>query len=221
MSADELTNITNEQNAPRVDHVLIAEMVEPGARVLDIGCGDGELLQLLAQRKGVDGRGVELQREKVNACVARGLSVVQGDADHDLDYYPDQAFDYAILSLTIQATRRPKAVLENLLRIGRHAIVSFPNFGHWQVRAGLLFGGRMPVTDNLPDVWYLTPNAHLCTIRDFADLCERANAEVEQAVAFNAYGRRLPIKWSLSMQNMFGEKAVFLLRSSRRPPYGV
>jgi methionine biosynthesis protein MetW len=220
MSADELTNIANEQNAARVDHVLIAEMVEPGARVLDIGCGDGELLQLLAQRKGVDGRGVELQREKVNACVARGLSVVQGDADHDLDYYPDQAFDYAILSLTIQATRRPKAVLENLLRIGRHAIVSFPNFGHWQVRAGLLFSGRMPVTDNLPDIWYLTPNAHLCTIRDFADLCERAHAEVEQAVAFNAYGTRLPIKWSLSMQNLFGEKAVFLLRSSARPAPG-
>ena len=161
-----------------------------------------------------------LQRDKVNACVAHGLSVIQGDADHDLDNYPDQAFDYAILSLTIQATRQPKTVLENLLRIGRRAIVSFPNFGHWQVRTGLLFGGRMPVTDNLPDLWYLTPNAHLCTIRDFADLCERADAEVEQAVAFNAYGTRLPIKWSLSMQNLFGEKAVFLLRSSAAPGAG-
>jgi methionine biosynthesis protein MetW len=202
---------------PRVDHILIAEMVEPGARVLDIGCGDGELLQLLAEQRGVDGRGVELQREKVNQCVARGLSVIQGDADRDLDNYPDQAFDYAILSLTIQATRQPKTVLENLLRIGRRAIVSFPNFGHWRVRAGLLIGGRMPVTDNLPDLWYLTPNAHLCTIRDFTDLCERVEATVERAVAFNDYERRLPIKWSLSMQNLFGEKAVFLLHSAKRP----
>lgn len=203
--------------SPRVDHVLIAEMVEAGARVLDIGCGDGELLQLLAERRGVDGRGVELQRDKVNQCVAHGLSVIQGDADRDLDNYPDQAFDYAILSLTIQATRQPKTVLENLLRIGRHAIVSFPNFGHWRVRASLLVGGRMPVTDNLPDLWYLTPNAHLCTIRDFADLCERVDATVERAVAFNDYERRLPIRWSLSLQNLFGEKAVFLLHNSKRP----
>jgi len=202
---------------PRVDHVLIAEMVEAGARVLDVGCGDGELLQLLAERRGVDGRGVELQRDKVNACVARGLSVIQGDADRDLDNYPDQAFDYAILSLTIQATRQPKMVLENLLRIGRRAIVSFPNFGHWRVRAGLLFGGRMPMTENLPDLWYLTPNAHLCTIRDFADLCEQVDATVERAVAFNDNDRRLPIKWSLSMQNLFGEKAVFLLQGDKRP----
>jgi methionine biosynthesis protein MetW len=201
---------------PRVDHVLIAEMVEAGARVLDVGCGDGELLQLLAERRGVDGRGVELQRDKVNQAVARGLSVIQGDADRDLDNYPDQAFDYAILSLTIQATRQPKTVLENLLRIGRRAIVSFPNFGHWRVRTGLLIGGRMPVTDNLPDLWYLTPNAHLCTIRDFADLCERVEATVERAVAFNDYDRQLPIKWSLSMQNLFGEKAVFLLHGPKR-----
>ena len=201
---------------PRVDHVLIAEMVEAGARVLDVGCGDGELLQLLAERRGVDGRGVELQRDKVNQAVARGLSVIQGDADRDLDNYPDQAFDYAILSLTIQATRQPKTVLENLLRIGRRAIVSFPNFGHWRVRTGLLIGGRMPVTANLPDLWYLTPNAHLCTIRDFADLCERVDATVERAVAFNDYDRQLPIKWSLSMQNLFGEKAVFLLHGPKR-----
>jgi methionine biosynthesis protein MetW len=207
--------VAAKNNKPRVDHLLIAEMVEPGARVLDVGCGDGELLQLLSERRGVDGRGVELQRDKVNACVARGLSVIQGDADRDLDNYPDQAFDYAILSLTIQATRQPKTVLENLLRIGRRAIVSFPNFGHWRVRTALLFGGRMPLTANLPDIWYLTPNAHLCTIRDFADLCEHVDAKVERAVAFNDYERRLPIRWSLSMQNLFGEKAVFLLHGSK------
>jgi methionine biosynthesis protein MetW len=220
MSTLAVSNAVGSEKAPRVDHVLITEMVEAGARVLDVGCADGELLQLLAERKGVDGRGVEIARDKVNACVARGLSVIQGDADHDLDNYPDQAFDYVILSLTIQATRQPKTVLKNLLRIGRRAIVSFPNFGHWQVRTGLLFGGRMPVTDNLPDLWYLTPNAHRCTIRDFADLCACSDAEVEQAVAFNAYGRRLPIKWSLSMQNLFGEKAVFLLRGTARPTSG-
>lgn len=207
----EIENSPNMQI--RVDHELIAEMVTPGSRVLDVGCGDGELLQLLATTKAVDGRGVEIDRDKVNACVAHGLSVIQGDADSDLENYPDQAFDYAILSLTIQATRHPKAVLENLLRIGRRAIVSFPNFGHWQVRTGLLLGGRMPITRNLPDNWYLTPNAHLCTIRDFADLCEVVHADVEQAVAFNASGRRLPIKWSLSTQNLLGEKAVFLLKS--------
>jgi methionine biosynthesis protein MetW len=204
------------QKSVRVDHDLIAEMVEPGSRVLDVGCGDGELLQLLTEQRGVDGRGVELERDKVNACVARGLSVIQGDADRDLANYPDQAFDYAILSLTIQATRHPKPVLENLLRIGRRAIVSFPNFGHWQIRTGLLWSGRMPVTHNLPDNWYESPNAHLCTIRDFADLCGRVDADVERAVAFNASGRRLPIKWSLSMQNMFGEKAVFLLKGHHK-----
>lgn len=196
----------------RLDHLLIAEMVTPGSRVLDVGCGDGALLHLLADLKAVDGRGVELSRERVNACVARGLSVIQGDADRDLADYPDSAFDFAVLSLTIQATRAPRTVLENLLRIGRRAIVSFPNFGHWQVRTRLLVTGRMPVTQNLPDSWYMSPNAHLCTIRDFADLCDEIGAEVEEAVAFNASGRRLPIKWSLAAQNLLGEKAVFRLK---------
>ena len=197
---------------PRVDHLLIAEMVAPGSRALDVGCGDGALLQLLTETKAVDGRGVELSRERVNACVKRGLSVIQGDADRDLADYPDQAFDYAILSLTIQATANPHIVLANLLRIGRRAIVSFPNFGHWSVRAQLLFTGRMPMTHNLPEPWYSTPNAHLCTIKDFVDLVKLVDAEVEQAVAFNTKGRRLQIHNSLSFGNLVGEKAVFLLK---------
>ena len=196
----------------RADHQLIAEMVSVGARVLDVGCGDGALLQLLQDSRSVDGRGVEISRSKVNACVARGLSVIQGDADNDLNDYPDQAFDYAILSLTIQATRYPKTVLENLLRIGRHAIVSFPNFGHWEIRTKLLLTGRMPVTRNLPETWYMSPDAHLCSIADFDDLCKVVNAEVEQAVAFNSWGRRLPINRSILLQNVFGEEAVFLLK---------
>ena len=199
----------------RVDHLLIADMVKDGSRVLDVGCGDGALLQLLDDTKNVDGRGIEVTRERVNACVARGLSVIQGDADRDLADYPDGAFDYAILSLTIQATRQPKAVLEQLLRIGRRAIVSFPNFGHWQVRGRLLFTGRMPVTENLPEALYVSPNAHLCTIKDFADLCRVANARVEQQVAFNVSGQKLGTWLPLTVHNLMGEKAVFLL--TRQP----
>ena len=207
-----MQKIPQGPGSPRVDHLLIAEMVEPGSRVLDVGCGDGALLHLLAERKSTDGRGVELSRERVNACVTRGLSVVQGDADRDLADYPDQAFDYAILSLTIQATHYPKTVLENLLRIGRRAIVSFPNFGHWRIRAELLFTGRMPQTRNLPEPWYASPDAHLCTIKDFAELVASVDAEVEDAVAFNTSGQRLSMRRSIWMQNLLGEKAVFLLR---------
>jgi methionine biosynthesis protein MetW len=205
----------NTRRVERVDHLLIAEMVASGSRVLDVGCGDGSLLQLLADTKNVDGRGIEVSRERVNACVARGLSVIQGDADRDLADYPDDAFDYAILSLTIQATRKPKTVLEDLLRIGRRAIVSFPNFGHWQVRASLLFKGRMPVTENLPEAWYVSPNAHLCTIKDFADLCQLLNARVERAVAFNATGQQLGTWLPLTLHNLLGQKSVFMLAQAR------
>ncbi|KMO24171.1 methionine biosynthesis protein MetW [Methylobacterium indicum] len=196
----------------RIDHLVMLNLVEPGSRVLDVGCGDGSLLALLRDRRGVDGRGIELSREGVNACLAHGLPVIQGDADTDLAAYPDDAFDYVILSQTIQATRQPKEVLEHLLRIGRHAIVSFPNFGHWRVRSELLLRGRMPVTDTLPDPWYATPNIHHCTIRDFVGLCRLVGARIERASALDASGH--PMRFALPwwVWNLVGTQGVFLLR---------
>lgn len=200
----------------RVDLLLIAEMVEPGVRVLDVGCGDGSLLRLLAATKNVDGRGVEISQEGVNECVAEGLSVVQGDADRDLVNYPDDAFDYAILSQTIQATHRPRHALQQLLRIGRRVIVSFPNFGHWRIRSQLMLYGRMPVTENLPHSWYDSPNIHFCTIKDFLGLCEEIGAHVERAVTLNSYGKPLGFNAPLFLQNLIGEQAVFLLTRHAR-----
>jgi methionine biosynthesis protein MetW len=196
----------------RLDFLLIAEMIEPGSRVLDVGCGDGSLLALLRDTRGVDGRGIELSREGVSACLAKGLPVIQGDADTDLADYPDDSFDYVVLTQTIQATRRPRVVLEHLLRIGRRAVVSFPNFGHWRVRAELGIRGRMPVTENLPDTWYDTPNIHFCTIRDFVALCDEVGAEMERAVALNAGGKPMRVTLPWWVWNLFGEQGVFLLR---------
>ncbi len=195
----------------RVDLELIAELVRPGARVLDVGCGDGALLQLLQEKRGVDGRGVELSQAGVNRCVARGLSVIQGDADRDLVHYPDGAFDYAILSQTIQATRAPKLVLGELLRIGRSAVVSFPNFGHWSTRLALGLRGRMPVTRNIPYSWYDTPNIHFCTIRDFVALSAELGARIETAVALDGEGNRLGRRLPVGLWNLLGQQAVFLL----------
>ncbi|HUE18522.1 MAG TPA: methionine biosynthesis protein MetW, partial [Stellaceae bacterium] len=144
----------------RGDLRLAAAMIEPGTRVLDVGCGDGELLSYLVHQKDVDGRGMELSQSGVNACVRHGLSVIQGDADNDLDDYPSQAFDYVVLSQTLQATRNPRQVVLNLVRIGKRAIVSFPNFAHWRMRMSLLLQGRMPRTELLPMPWYETPNIH-------------------------------------------------------------
>ncbi|MGJ0509572.1 MAG: methionine biosynthesis protein MetW [Methylocystis sp.] len=203
--------------SPRQDHLLIVDMVEDGARVLDVGCGDGALLKLLAERKNVDGRGVELSQRGVNECVAKGLSVIQGDADTDLRDYPDDGFDYVILSQTLQATRHPRDALENMLRIGRRAIVSFPNFGYWRVRAQLAFRGRMPVTGNLAYSWHDTPNIHLCTIRDFVELVDALGARIERGVALDHAGTPIRVNAPWWVWNLLGEQAVFLLAREGAP----
>ena len=198
--------------AHRFDLVTLAQFITPGAKVLDVGCGDGVLLKLLQETRQVDGRGIEISQKGVNACVARGLSVMQGDADADLVDYPDDAFDFVILSQTLQATYHPREVIEQMLRIGRKAVVSFPNFGHWQVRVLLSFTGRMPVTRNLPDSWYDTPNIHFLTIRDFMALMKEMGVTIETGVALTAGGRRISFRMPWWFWNLFGQQAVFLLR---------
>jgi len=204
----------------RSDLAVIAAMIPEGVRLLDVGCGEGELLEWLAANKNVDGRGIELSQQNVNACVARGLSVVQGDADTDLSEYPSQVFDIVILSQTIQATRSPRMVLAHLLRIGKRTIVSFPNFGHWRVRLSLLLNGRMPKTATLGYAWYDTPNIHLCTIADLAALVRETGGTIEQAIALGGEGRTNAMRPGARAPNLFAEGAIFMLAGSARPRRG-
>jgi methionine biosynthesis protein MetW len=202
----------------RQDLRLIADMIEPGSRVLDIGCGDGALLAYLARRKNVDGRGIELSQSGVNACVGHGLSVIQGDADRDLDAYPTDAFDVVVLSQTLQATRRPRKVVEALVRIGQRAIVSFPNFGFWRIRLRLLVNGRMPVSHCLAYPWYETPNIHLCTIRDFVALCDEIGVQIERSVTLDRLGRPYSLDPRGSLANLLAEQGIFVLCGNRGGP---
>jgi methionine biosynthesis protein MetW len=202
----------------RSDLRLIAEMIEPHWRVLDIGCGDGALLAYLAREKGVDARGIELSQSGVNAGVRHGLSVIQGDADRDLEAFPDGAFDVVVLSQTLQATRQPRLVLEELLRIGKRAIVSFPNFGFWRIRLGLGFRGRMPVTETLNHSWYDTPNIHLCTIRDFVVLCDEIGTRIERSVTLDRHGRPFALDPRGSLANLLAEQGVFVLSGRMKKP---
>ena len=203
----------NERKSIRVDLQIIADMIDLNSRVLDVGCGNGVLLDYLVHFKQVDGRGIELSTEGVNACVSNGLSVIQGDANYDLKEFPDHAFDFVVLSQTLQAMNNPRKVLEQMLRIGRFAIVSFPNFAHWRVRFHLGFKGRMPVSETLPFQWYETPNIHFCTIKDFNFLCKEMGIVVQRSMSLDNSGsavRRIDLAPFLS--NFFGEQAVFLLK---------
>jgi methionine biosynthesis protein MetW len=188
----------------RPDLVVIARQVPVGARVLDIGCGDGSLMAALRDERGVDARGLELDPEKVALCVSRGLSVIQGDADRDLTEYPDDSFDFAILSQTLQTAERPDLMLDQLLRVGRRAFVSFPNFAYWRMRLSLMVGGRMPVTRHLPGTWYATENIHHLTIRDFEDLLAEKGVKIERRWFF-AHGGEL----SRGGANWRAEHAVY------------
>jgi methionine biosynthesis protein MetW len=204
-------------NGLRQDLRLIADLVEPNTRVLDVGCDDGALLAFLASTKQVDARGIELSQAGVHDCVSRGLAVVQGDADTDLAIYPDNAFDYVILSQTIQAMRRPRAVLGEMLRIGRYGIVSFTNYAYWRARWDLLVRGRMPTTRCLPEPWHATPNIHPCTLDDFEQLCGELGVAIERRTCLAAGGRRryLGNGW---LNNLLSEQALFVLHRPSAPP---
>jgi methionine biosynthesis protein MetW len=192
----------------RPDLALIADLIPRGSRVLDIGCGDGALIERLVQTKSCDARGIELSREGVSGAVARGLSVVQGNADTDLADYPSGTFDYAVLSQTLQATHRPADVLDQLLRIGRQAIVSVPNFAHWRARLSVMFGGRMPVTTAMPVSWYETENIHLCSLADFVDLCAAKRIGIEQVIYVH---RDQKLAFNL-LANARADQAIFMLK---------
>lgn len=196
----------------RPDLRVIADMVPEESSLIDVGCGDGELLAWLQREKQAKGRGIELGQQGVNKCIGRGLSVIQGDADTDLEHYPDQAYDYAILSQTLQTLRDPRAVLEHLVRIARHAIVSVPNFGHWRNRLYLLTHGRMPVTSALSYQWYDTPNIHFCTISDFVVLCEELGLTIEKRLYVDEHGASNAFTHRGLFANLFGQQGIFMIR---------
>jgi methionine biosynthesis protein MetW len=198
----------------REDFREILRLVRPGARVLDVGCGEGELLDLLTREKRVDGQGLEISPKGVSACLAKGLAVVQGDGDRDLDHFPSRAFDYAILSKTLQQMREPRHVLSELLRIANQAIVSVPNFGHWRMRLSLMGRGRMPETRALPDPWYATANIHLCTLRDFTELTRELDLRIDSCAALAEGKPARAIDANGVLENWRAETALFLL--SRR-----
>ena len=201
---------TPERSDLRFDLGVIADLVPAGSRMLDIGCGDGALMTFLRDTKGVDARGIELDMEKVAGAVARGASVIHGDAETDLQNYPTGSFDVVVLSQTLQAMHRPEQVLRQLLRIGRQAIVSVPNFAHWRARISLALGGRMPMTRALPVSWYETDNIHFCTIADFQELCRARGVAVDQALYFAGQ----PPRRVTLLPNLLADQAIFQLRQA-------
>ena len=195
----------------RRDLQVIADVIAPASTVLDIGCGDGSLLGWLSAHKQVDGRGIEIEQARVNKAIESGLSVIQGDVNKDLSYYPDQAVDWVVLSQALQAMQDPAGILNELMRVGRRAVVSVPNFGHWKNRLHLALKGKMPVTKTLTYQWYDTPNIHFCTITDFVELCEQLGITIEQRIVVRHSGEPSAFSGKGFFANLFGEQGVFVL----------
>ncbi len=190
---------------------VIASLLPDNIRVLDVGCGDGSLMDLLIKEKNIKVRGLEINKENVKKCISKGLSVIEGNAETELHQFPDQSFDFAVLSQTLQAFYSPENVLKDLLRIGKSVIVSIPNFGYWKVRTSLLVFGSMPVTKTLPDTWYNTPNLHLCTIKDLFKFCLEKNINMDKVVGINKNKTSEIRKSNLELKNLFSELGIFLL----------
>ncbi len=202
----------------RYDLEIMANLIKPNSKVLDIGCGDGELLEFLKKNKNIDGRGLEIDQHLVSKALSKGISVIQGDAENDLSFYPDNSFDFAILGQTLQATRNPKNILQEMLRIADFAVISLPNFAHFTTRFHLLFKGTMPVNETIPFQWYETPNIHFCSIKDFENLCLELGFVVKEKVFLTSKHRLLGILGHNSVANFFAEYGVFLITKNELLP---
>jgi len=190
---------------------VITDLLPNNTRVLDVGCGDGSLMNLLVQEKNIEVRGLELEKQNVQECIYKGLPVIQGNAETELHQFPDQSFDYVVLSQTLQAFYNPDKVLKELLRIGNSVIISIPNFGYWKVRSSLLFFGKMPMTNTLPYKWYNTPNLHMCTIKDFFSYCDSQNLNIKKVIGINEDRTSLITKSNLEFKNFFSKVGIFLV----------
>ena len=190
---------------------IIADLLPDNSRVLDVGCGDGALMKFLSKEKNIDVRGLELNEENVEICISKGLSVIEGNAETELGQFPNKSFDFVILSQTLQAFYNPVTVLDHLLRIGKSSIVSIPNFGYWKVRTKLLFFGKMPVTNTLPDSWYNTPNLHMCTIKDLFNFCDEKNIKIKKVIGVNENKTSIVKKSNLEIKNLFSKLGIFLI----------
>ena len=193
------------------EYKIISELIEKKSRILDVGCGDGELIKYLLENKTEDIRGLEISKKSVQNCLSKGLPVIEGNAENDLKQFPDHSFDYVILSQTLQAFLSPEKVISELLRVGKKAIVTIPNFGHWKVRLELLFKGTMPITKNLPHEWHNTPNLHMCTIKDFFNFCEKRNIEIFKSLALNNESITNINKSNLKYKNLISDLGIFLI----------
>tara|TARA_Y100001970_G_C14077196_1_gene772679 strand:- start:371 stop:967 length:597 start_codon:yes stop_codon:yes gene_type:complete len=190
---------------------IISDLIDKNSHVLDVGCGDGILMEFLAQEKKVNIRGIEISKTKVQNCIAKGLTIIEGNAEEDLKQFPDKSFDYVILSQTLQAFLNPEKVINELLRIGKQAIVTIPNFGYWKIRLHLLLKGTMPITKILPDEWYNTPNIHLCTIKDFVFFSKNKNFKLSKSIALKDNQQSFITNSNLNLKNLSSNLGIFLI----------